>query len=424
MSLFDNTLAQLGGAAQIMGLDPAKHEYLKHPHRILTVNFPVKMDNGESRMFTGYRVQHNNLAGPYKGGFRFGLGVEEDEVKALATWMTFKCAVVGIPFGGGKGGVVVDPKEVSDAEKERITRGYVRALGEAIGPDRDIPAPDMYTDGQVMAWATDEFIRSGHPNALGVFTGKPLEFGGSIGRAEATAQGGVFALMHHLRSQNFVPAETRVVVQGFGNAGSYVAKILAEAGFKVVAVSDSSGGLYAEGGLDIPAAISCKVEFGAVNKCEHAVLNHDQMAQSGARKITNEELLELPCELLVLSALENQVTGANAAKIQAKLIMELANGPVTPEADKILKGRGIDVMPDILMNAGGVTVSYFEWVQNLTNLYWPASEVEERLKKIMENAYERVHATKMKYNCSYREAAFVSALTRLEKLMDLRGVVS
>lgn len=423
MSLYDNTLAQLANAAQLMDLDDAVHEYLKQPQRVIKVNYPVRMDDGSVRMFTGYRAQHNNLAGPYKGGFRYSPHVNADEVKALATWMTFKCSVVGIPFGGGKGGVIVDAKEISQSEKERITRGYVRALGEAIGPDRDIPAPDMYTDSQVMAWAADEFIRSGHPNDLGVVTGKPLEFGGSIGRQQATAQGGVYALMHHLASQDVDPASTRVVVQGFGNAGRYVAQIMAAAGYKIIAISDSRGGLYSENGIDIPAAISCKVEFGSVNKCEHTIVDYDKLEAGGCKHVSNEELLELDCDILILSALENQVTKDNADRIQAKLIMELANGPVTPEADKVLTEKGVDILPDILMNAGGVTVSYFEWVQNDTNNYWSHRQVQDRLKEIMENAYERVAMNKKQYKSSFREAAFITALQRLSKLVEIRGVL-
>ncbi len=424
MSLYQNTLAQLEQAAQIMSLDPTFHSYIKSPQRIVEVNFPVVMDDGTTKMFNGYRVQHNNLPGPYKGGIRFNMDVDLDEVKGLAAWMTFKCSVVGIPYGGGKGGVVVDAKTISKAENERISRAYIRAVASVIGPDKDIPAPDMYTNSQTMAWMADEYMKIYGQQGLGVVTGKPEQFGGSSGRNEATAQGGIYALERYCLEHGLKPEGATVIVQGFGNAGSYAAQFLHEAGYKVVGISDSQGGIYAEGGIAIDQAMSCKIEYKSVIKCEHTAINYDQVkGQGGVRVVTNEELLEMPCDILVLSALENQVTGMNAANVKAKVIVELANGPVTPEADAVLDQRGVVVLPDILMNAGGVTVSYFEWVQNLANHYWQAETVQERLKEIMINAYERVSGYKKKYNTSYRKAAFITALARLEEIAKLRGVV-
>jgi glutamate dehydrogenase/leucine dehydrogenase len=425
MSLHEETLSQIDNAAKIMDLDAEMKAYLERPQKIHQVAFPVKMDDGSVQMFDGFRVQHNNLAGPYKGGIRFAPEVDLDEVKALATWMSIKCAVVGIPLGGGKGGVTVDAKKLSQTEKERLTRAFVQAIADYIGPAQDVPAPDMYTDSQVMAWATDEYMKLKGGDQMGVFTGKPLEFGGSAGREEATAQGGVYIWNEYAQRNAIEPSKTKVIVQGFGNAGSNVARMLHNEGYLVVGISDSKGGLYCDHGIEIEQAIVCKVEYGAVNECEHAAINYNQIEEGHAcKRVTNEELLEQECDLLVLSALENQITEDNASNVKAKYIFELANGPTNPNADEILSKNNVVLLPDILMNAGGVTVSYFEWVQNATNYYWQAEEVQNRLKEIMLNAFDRVESNRSKFNCSYREAAFITALERLSNLAKLRGVLS
>lgn len=412
MSLFENTLAQLDRAAKLMNLNVNIEEVLRHPERIIEVAIPVKMDNGSLRVFRGFRVQHNSIRGPYKGGIRFHQDVDMEEVKALATWMTMKCAVVGIPLGGAKGGVIVDPKELSPRELEALTRQYTLALSPFIGPEIDVPAPDVNTNPQIMAWIVDEYSKiKGYPSP-GVVTGKAVEIGGSEGRNSATSQGGIYVLEEYLRDFAKEKDGMTAVVQGFGNAGSFVAKMLHEKGFKVLAVSDSKGALYCEEGLEPDKALSCKVEKGQVGECV--------LAGQSCKMISNQELLELECDVLVLSALENQVTKDNADKIKAGLILELANGPVTPEADEILKGKGIDVIPDILANAGGVTVSYFELVQNQANYYWTAEEVQEKLKKIMCDAWTAVSSHAKKYNCTYREAAFITAMHRLEQAIQMR----
>ena len=425
MSLYDNTLSQIREAADIMKLPDPVTEYLSVPQKIHEVNFPLVKDDGSAEMIHGYRVQHNNLAGPYKGGIRYSEHVDLDEVKALATWMTIKTAVVGIPLGGAKGGVKINSKDLSEKEMERLTREFTRSIADYIGPHQDVPAPDMYTNPQIMAWIADEYMKKAGQHGLGVVTGKPLEFGGSAGRNTATAQGGVYVFQEFAVANNIKPEETKVVVQGFGNAGSHVAQLLQEAGYKVLGISDSKGGLFCDAGINVQQAITCKIESGAVNNCEHTAINYDQIEEGQAcRRLSNEELLETECDILFLSALENQITKENAAKIKAKYIVELANGPVTSEADKILTDNGTTVLPDILMNAGGVTVSYFELVQNLHNYYWQEEEVQRRLKEIMLSAYERVEAIRNEFKITYRQAAFISALRRLENLIKLRGVLS
>lgn len=395
-----------------MELAPNIAEVLKHPERVIEVSIPVKMDNGELRVFRGFRVQHNSIRGPYKGGIRFHPEVDMDEVKALATWMTIKCAVVGVPLGGGKGGVIVDTKELSPRELEELTRQYTIALADFIGPEIDVPAPDVYTNPQIMAWIADEYSKIKGKNIPGVVTGKGLEIGGSEGRDSATSQGGVYILEKWLEGHDKKPSEMTIAVQGFGNAGFHVARLLDEAGFKVIAVSDSQGGLHCSGGLKPGEAMTCKKEHGHVGECFVA-------GQSCAR-ISNEELLELECDILVLAAMENQVTAENAGRVKAKLILELANGPVTPEADEILEANRVRVIPDILANAGGVTVSYFELVQNQANYYWSAEEVQEKLKAIMCKAWESVYKNAKKHKCPYRKAAFITALERLEAAIRLR----
>ncbi|QQR54643.1 Glu/Leu/Phe/Val dehydrogenase [Candidatus Peregrinibacteria bacterium] len=412
MSLFENTLAQIAKASDLMGLHPAVRELISRHERILEVSVPVQMDNGTWRVFQGYRCQHNSIRGPYKGGIRFHPDVDLGEVKALSAWMTLKCAVVGIPLGGGKGGIVVDPKKLSPRELEAMTREYTRAIAPFIGPEVDVPAPDVYTTPQIMGWIADEYSKLQGRNVLGVVTGKLLPAGGSKGRDTATSQGGVYILEEYLRENGKAAEGLTVAIQGFGNAGSFMAKFLAEKGFKVVAVSDSKSGLYAAEGLNIPMVMSGKASKGSVADCLEAGAN--------SQVITNEQLLTLNVDILVLSALENQVHKDNAAAVQAKVILELANGPVTPEADEILKGKGVPVIPDILANAGGVTVSYFELVQNQANYYWSAEEVQEKLKPIMVSAWQDISANAKKYNATFREAAFISALRRIEEAYKAR----
>lgn len=419
MSFFENTLKLIREAAQIMKLDSDVEKILSKPKRILEVNIPVRLDNGELEMFTGFRVQHNDAAGPYKGGIRFHQDVNMDEVKALATLMTMKCAVVNLPLGGAKGGIALDPEKYSKKELERLSRKYVQMIEPIIGPDVDVPAPDVNTDAQVMAWIADEYSKLKEGNTLGIVTGKPLSFGGSEGRFDATSQGGAYILEEVLRSRGGRPADTRVVIQGFGNAGANMAEILTRDGYKVVAVSDSKGALYCEGGLDALATMQCKIKKGSVAECGGAEYQPHQ--GESCRKVTNKELLELPCDVLVLAALENQITEENASRIQAKVIIELANGPTTVEADALLEKRGIVVIPDILANAGGVTVSYFEMVQNKQNYYWDLEEVQTKLKKVMVTAWKNVDAVRTKYNCSYRHAALIAAMKRLEEILKVRG---
>lgn len=408
-----------------MQLNAHIETHLSHPQRILEVSIPLHRDNGAVQIFRGFRVQHNNARGPYKGGIRFHPEVDMEEVKALAMWMTIKCSVVGIPLGGAKGGVIVDPHELSARELEALSRGYIRAVAPIVGPGQDIPAPDVYTTPQIMAWMADEYSMLHGQNRLGVVTGKPLEVGGSEGRGEATSQGGVYVLLEALKGLNMVPSETRVVIQGFGNAGANVAHLLEAEGFKIVGVSDSKGALHCKGGIHPKEAIACKREKGQVGECFVAGIEYDATKEASGgdacQMMSNDALLELDCDVLVLSALENQITKSNAANVKAKVILELANGPTTPEADEILAGMGVMVLPDILANAGGVTVSYFELVQNEMNFYWSAEEIQTRLKEIMIKAWHEVEDLSKKHHCTLREAAFISALKRLESAMLARG---
>lgn len=408
---FESALKQLARAAEVMKLNPAVLARLQLPKRELHVAVPVRMDDGSLKVFEGYRVQYDDTRGPAKGGIRFHPQTDIDEVKALAFWMTFKCAVVGIPYGGAKGGITVDPKGLSVGELERLTRAYVNALGGFIGPDRDIPAPDVYTTPQIMGWIMDEFSKLQGHNTPGVVTGKPLSVGGSEGRGFATAQGGIYVLQALAEKRDWKPVDVRVVIQGFGNAGSYMMKLLQKLGFKVIAVSDSNGGIMNAAGLDGEAV-------GAYKKDTGKVANFP-----GAQNITNAELLELECEVLVPAALENQITAENGARIKAKAVVELANGPTTPEADQILFGKGVSVVPDILANAGGVTVSYFEWVQNLMNYYWTEKEVLDKLQPIMEKSFAAVWETAQTHQIDLRTAAYVVATGRIAEAMQARGMV-
>jgi len=403
---FGNAMKQLDKAASIMNLDNNIHEVLKQPDRVLTVSIPVKMDSGEVKVFTGYRSQFNNTLGPYKGGIRYHWNVTIDEVKALSFWMAIKCATVNIPLGGGKGGIIVNPKEMSEGEVERLSRGYIQKIWRNIGSDKDVPAPDVYTTPQIMAWMRDEYEKLvGHPDP-GVITGKPIEDGGSEGRGYSTAQGGVYCVRELAKKMDMNPSETTVAIQGFGNAGSFMAKILSSLGYKIVAVSDSRGAIFSEAGLDIAAVEAFKTETKSVTDFP------------GVKNLRNEELLELDVDVLVPAALENVITDTNAHNIKAKAVVELANGPTTPEADEILKEKGVILVPDVLANAGGVTVSYFEWDQNVKGEHWTEADVLEKLEKIMVDAFNDVWETKETYGIDMRTAAFVRAVERIAGKME------
>jgi len=403
---------QLDEAAEHLKLDPATHAMLREPMRELHVLIPVRMDDGRVEVFQGFRVQYNDARGPTKGGIRFHPEETIDTVKALAAWMTWKTAVVDIPYGGGKGGVICNPKEMSEGELERLSRGYIRALGEFIGPEKDIPAPDVYTNPQIMAWMMDEFSKLRGYNTPGVITGKPLPLGGSLGRGDATARGGIFTVREAAKHLGLDLKGAPVAVQGYGNAGYNAAKLSKEYfGAKIVAVSDSRGGIYSEAGLDPEAVLKHKQEGGSV------------VGFPGAEQISNEELLELDVTLLWPAALENVITEENAPRIKAKIIAEAANGPTTPEADRILHEKGAFVIPDFLCNAGGVTVSYFEWVQNINGYYWSEEEVYERLDAKMTKAFHDVLEMHKERKVHMRLAAYLVAVQRVAEAMRLRGWV-
>ncbi|RZN50614.1 Glu/Leu/Phe/Val dehydrogenase [archaeon] len=382
---------------------------LREPMRTLEVRIPVRMDDGSTKTFTGFRVQYNDARGPTKGGIRFHPDETIDTVKALASWMTWKCAVVGIPYGGGKGGVICNPKELSESELERLSRGYIRAIAQFVSPLKDVPAPDVYTTPQVMAWMMDEYSKIVQYNAPGIITGKPIPVGGSVGRGAATAQGAVYCIREAAGVLDMDLSKCTAVIQGYGNAGHHAARLLNEMGVTIIAVSDSKGGVYKKDGIDPDAMFEFKQKTRSVRDFE------------GAKNITNDELLELECDFLLPAALENQITGANADKIKAKVVAEVANGPVTPDADAIFKKRGIFSIPDFLCNAGGVTVSYFEWVQNQTGLYWTEKEVADRLDRIMTESFHAVYDTSGEKDIDMRTAAYVLAVARVVESMRLRG---
>ncbi len=410
VSPFDVAVSQFDEAADMLGLSQALRAILRKPKRELIVNFPVRMDNGDVEMFTGYRVQHNITRGPAKGGIRFSPQVSLDEVRALAMWMTWKCAVVGIPFGGAKGGVLCDPHTMSSSELERLSRRYATEISILIGPNSDIPAPDMNTNPQIMAWMMDTFSMHQGYSVPAVITGKPLAIGGSEGRLEATARGVQIVTREALRMLNMRPERCSVVVQGFGNVGSITARLLQDLGCKIVALSDIRGGVYNANGIDVHAALRFSKEHGNLG------------GLPGTEIVTNADLLELPCDILVPAALENQITERNATRIQAKLIIEAANGPTTPEADRILNDRGVTIVPDILANAGGVTVSYFEWVQDLQRFFWSEDEINHRLETIMMRSFEATRTKAEEQNTNLRMGAYLLAVARVAEATELRGV--
>jgi len=410
LGLFETGQAQLDEVASMLNLEPGIHAILREPMRELHVSIPIKMDNGEVKVFNGFRVQYNDALGPCKGGIRFHPDETIDTIRALAFWMTWKCAVVGIPLGGGKGGVICDTKGMSLGELERLSRGYIDAIWQFIGPERDIPAPDVYTTPQIMAWMMDEYSKLRGYNCPNIITGKPVAIGGSLGRGDATSRGGLYTIIEAAKHLDIDLSAATVAVQGYGNAGLNIAILMNDITVsKIVAVSDSKGGIYNKQGLDPYKVWQHKVETGSV-------INFPE-----AENITNDELLELEVTVLCPSALENVITKGNAPRIKAKIVAALANGPITPEADEVLNHNGIFVVPDFLCNAGGVTVSYFEWIQNTYNYYWDEDEIHHRLESNMTKAFQAVLAESLKRKISMRLAAYIVAVARVAEAMRLRG---
>lgn len=413
--LFSRSLDRMLAAAKHSRVDAEALQRLRRPRTVLEVAVPVRMDDGSLRIFHGYRVQHDDSRGPFKGGIRYHPQVDLAEVKALALWMTIKCAVVDIPFGGAKGGIEVDPKQLSPRELERLSRNFVRAIADVIGPDRDVPAPDVYTNARVMAWMADEYALITRRQQPGVITGKPVARGGSRGREDATGRGGYYCIKEIEALRKWQPSQTTVAVQGFGNAGQHLARLLHGDGYRIVAISDSRGGIHCGSGeqcatgIDIPAAIKHKEQTGTLPEL------------ATGRRITNAELLALEVDVLVPAALEDQLTADNAGAVSAKVVLELANGPTTAEADQALHERGILVVPDVLANAGGVTVSWFEWLQNRAGAYWSEGEVHEKLRKVMQKQFHQVHARMQQQSLTMRQSAYALALDRLGEALNAGG---
>ena len=406
-----STQTVIGQALKRLGYTDEMYELLKEPMRMLTVRIPVRMDDGVVKVFTGYRAQHNDAVGPTKGGVRFHPDVTENEVKALSIWMSLKCGIVDLPYGGGKGGVVCDPRRMSFRELERLSRGYVRAVSQIVGPTKDIPAPDVMTNSQIMAWMFDEYSRIREFDAPGFITGKPLVLGGSQGRETATAKGVTIMIREALKKRGIDVRDARVIVQGFGNAGSYLSKFMHEAGAKVVGISDVYGALYNPDGLDIEYLLDKRDSFGTVTK----------LFENTA--ITNEELLVQDCDILVPAAIENQITARNAADVKASIIVEAANGPTTLEATKIVTDRGILLVPDVLASAGGVIVSYFEWVQNNQGYYWTEEEVHAKLESMMVKGFDTVYQTHVTRGVDMRLAAYMVGVRKMAEAARYRGWV-
>ncbi len=410
ISSFQNAMIQFDEAAKRMQVNPAWLEVIKQPRRVVIVNLPVRMDDGSFQVFTGYRVQHSITRGPAKGGIRYHQDVTLDEVKALAAWMTWKCAVVGIPFGGGKGGITCDPLKMSQGELERLTRRYTADLIDILGPELDVPAPDVNTNEQTMAWIMDTYSMHSRHTVTSVVTGKPISLGGSLGRREATGRGVLFTIREAAKHMDINMEGATVAVQGFGNVGSVAADLLYDDGCKIIAVSDVKGGIINKNGIDIKKLL------------QHVKKTKSVVKFPGTKPISNEDILELECDILVPAALENQITEENAPKIRAKIVAEGANGPIIPKADKILDKNGVFIIPDILCNAGGVTVSYFEWVQDRMGLFWSEREVNQRLEEIMKNSFRDVLEISMTKRVNMRIAAFMLAIKRVMDVSMLRGV--
>jgi len=407
----ESMMSRFNEAVNILGLDNHFANLLKVPDKAVIVNIPVTMDDGTINVFEGYRVVHSVHLGPSKGGIRYSMDVHLDEVKALAAWMTWKCAVVNIPYGGAKGGIKCDPRSMSKGELERLTRGYTLAMKDVFGEDKDIPAPDMGTGQQEMAWILDEFSKIRGQNSWGVVTGKPLVLGGSQGRVEATGRGVMVSTRSALAKLGIKPTEASCVVQGFGNVGSISAKLISKLGVKIVGISDISGGYHNPNGIDVEEAMAY-----VANSPSRSLEGY-----TGGSKVSNAELLTLPCDVLVPAAMEDQITAENAADIKARLIVEGANGPTTADADPILNAKGVLVVPDILANAGGVTVSYFEWVQNRLGYYWTEERVHRRADRAMKMAFDNVYAASEKYKVSMRIAAYIVAIDKVASTLKLRG---
>ncbi|MEI7024579.1 Glu/Leu/Phe/Val family dehydrogenase [Paenibacillus sp. y28] len=408
MNVLHSTQIIIREALSKLGYPDEMYELLKEPLRLLTVRIPVRMDDGHMQIFTGYRAQHNDAVGPTKGGVRFHPDVNEDEVKALSIWMSLKCGIVDLPYGGGKGGIICDPRKMSFRELERLSRGYVRAISQVVGPSKDIPAPDVMTNSQIMAWMMDEYSRIREFDAPGFITGKPIVLGGSHGRETATAKGVTMMIYKALQKKDIAIHNARVIIQGFGNAGSFLAKFMHDAGARVVGISDANGALYNPDGLDIPELLERRDSFGTVTNLF-------------SNTITNREMLEQECDILVPAAIENQITRENAHRIKAGIIVEAANGPTTLEATKILTDNGILLVPDVLASAGGVIVSYFEWVQNNQGYYWTEEEVEAKLRKKMEDSFENVYQLHLTRKVDMRLAAYMSGVRKMAEASRYRG---
>ncbi|HEX6067982.1 MAG TPA: Glu/Leu/Phe/Val dehydrogenase [Nitrososphaera sp.] len=408
---FEMALKQLDEVSKLIKLDKGMHQVLAHPKRVLTVSVPTRMDNGEIKVFTGFRSQHNDARGPFKGGIRYHPQVSIDEVKALSMWMTWKCAVADIPYGGGKGGIICNPKEMSNGELERMTRRYAYGIADIIGPRTDIPAPDVYTGGKEMAWIMDTYSAlKGNYGQPEIITGKPLPIGGSLGRNEATGRGLSFTVREAAKKLKINMKSATVAVQGFGNAGQFASQLVEDQGAKTIAASDSKGGVYNKAGISIAALRKHKEKTGSV------------VGFSGAKSISNEELLELDCTILIPAALENQINSRNAKNVKAKIVAEAANGPTTPDADEVLYKNKTLVIPDILANGGGVTVSYFEWLQNLRREYWTEDEVNQKLDKNITKAFLDIYKTHEDYGVNMRKASMVLAVNRVVEVTKIRGL--
>ncbi len=410
LDLLVSTQTVIHKALEKLGYPEEVYELLKEPIRMLTVKIPIRMDDGSTKIFTGYRAQHNDAVGPTKGGIRFHPNVTEREVKALSIWMSLKCGIVDLPYGGAKGGVVCDPREMSFRELERLSRGYVRAISQIVGPAKDIPAPGVFTNSQIMAWMMDEYSRMDELNSPGFITGKPLVLGGSHGRESATAKGVAICINEAAKKKGVKVKGARVIVQGFGNAGSFLAKFMHEQGAIIIGISDAYGALYNPDGLDIEYLLDRRDSFGTVTK----LFNHT---------ITNQELLEKECDILVPAAIENQITEENAPFIQAEIIVEAANGPITNEATQILTNRGILLVPDVLASAGGVTVSYFEWVQNNQGYYWTEEEVNEKLETVIVKSFNQIYETAQNRKVDMRLAAYMVGVRKMAEASRFRGWV-
>ncbi|MBU8598608.1 NAD-specific glutamate dehydrogenase RocG [Niallia circulans] len=408
LDLFQSTQKIIKEAVGYLGYPDGMYELLKEPIRMLTVRIPIRMDNGKTKVFTGYRAQHNDAVGPTKGGVRFHPEVNETEVKALSMWMSLKAGIVDLPYGGGKGGIICDPRVMSLGEIERLSRGYVRAISQIVGPTKDIPAPDVFTNAQIMAWMMDEYSHIREFDSPGFITGKPLVLGGSHGRETATAKGVTICIEEAARKTGLELKDARIIIQGFGNAGSFLAKFLKEKGARIVGISDAHGALYNVGGLDIDYLLERRDRFGSVTNLFH-------------NRISNKELLEKECDILVPAAIANQLTADNAANIQASIIVEAANGPTTWEATEILSKRGILIIPDVLASAGGVTVSYFEWVQNNQGFYWTKEEVTDRMRDVLITSMNKVFATAEKHQVNMRLASYIVGIRKTAEAAHFRG---